>query len=138
MATLQPRQLLQDIAANGKVESSELEALRREFLRDGKINREEADLLVELFKRIERRSPAFETFIYDAVKAHLLADGRISAAETDWLKQMLLRDGALRDAERKLLQELKGEAEDISPEFEACYAACMKMDPPARTSGGRS
>jgi hypothetical protein len=137
MATLQQRQLLQDIAANGKVESNELESLRREFLADGKVGREEADLLVELYKRIERRSPAFQDFVFRAVKMHVLAGGRINADATAWLRQMVLHDGALRDEERKLLNELKGEAREMSPEFEAFFAECMKMSPPARTSGGK-
>src|SRR5207248_633818 len=54
------RQLEDTILANGRVESPELEVLRRELYAGGKIGRREADFLVELHKRVQRKTPAFE------------------------------------------------------------------------------
>jgi hypothetical protein len=129
------RKLEQQILANGKVEGPELEALRRELYADGKVDRAEADFLVALHKRVQRRSPAFEQFFYQAVKDHVLADGNIDAEEAAWLRQMLFADGTIDDAERKLLRELKGEAKQAGPEFEALFAECMRQGPERRTSG---
>jgi tellurite resistance protein len=117
---------MEEILANGKVDTPELETLRRELYADGKIDRREADWLVEMHKRIQRRGPAWEEFFYQAVKDHLLADGTIDAEETAWLRQLILADGLVDTREKKFLHELKGEAKQTSPEFEAFYAQCMK------------
>src|SRR5581483_6896742 len=102
---------------------------------DGKVGRKEADFLVVLHKRVRQRSPGFEQFFYQAIKDHLLADGRISAAETAWLRQMLFADGKIDDEERQFLHRLKGEAQEVSPEFEALFKECMKQPPERHTSG---
>jgi uncharacterized tellurite resistance protein B-like protein len=129
------RQIEQDILANGKVDSHELEVLRRELYADGKIDRAEADFLVELHKRVQHLTPAFEQFFYQAIKDHVLADGRIDAEEAAWLRRMLFADGKIDDRERKLLHELKGEAGQVSHEFEALFAESMKQPPEQHTCG---
>jgi uncharacterized tellurite resistance protein B-like protein len=129
------RQTEQDILANGKVDSHELEVLRRELYADGKIDRAEADFLVELHKRVQHLTPAFEQFFYQAIKDHVLADGRIDAEEAAWLRRMLFADGKIDDRERKLLHELKGEAGQVSSEFEALFADSMKQPPEQHTCG---
>src|SRR6478736_750543 len=121
------RQLEAAILANGRVETPELEALRRELYAAGKIDRRAADFLVELHKRVQRKTPAFEHFFYQAIKDHILADGRIGAGEAAWLRQMLFADGKIGDAERKFLHEVKGEARQVGPEFEALFKECMKQ-----------
>src|SRR5947209_12253892 len=113
------RALEEKILANGRVDTSELEILRRELYADGRIDRKEADFLVELHKRVQNKTPAFEHFFYQAIKAHILEDGRIDTEEAAWLRRMVFADGKVDDQERKLLHELKGEAKHVSPEFEA-------------------
>src|SRR5437660_5857730 len=110
---------MQEILANGKVEGHEVELLRRELYADGKIDRREADNLVELHKRIQRISPGFEDFFYQAIKDHILADGSIDAEETAWLRQMLLDEGKMGDRQKRFLHQLKGEARQVSPDFQA-------------------
>src|SRR5581483_6897711 len=106
----QLREIEQDILANGRVDSAELEELRRQLYAGGKIERPAADFLVELHKRVQHMTPAFEKFFYQAIKDHILGHGRIDAEETAWLRRMLFADGTIDDEERKLLHELKGEA----------------------------
>lgn len=129
------RQLEDTILANGRVETHELEVLRRELYAGGKIDRPAADFLVELHKRVQRKTPAFEHFFYQAIKHHILQDGRVGAGETAWLRQMLFADGKIDDAERKFLHELKGEAREVGPEFEALFEECMKQPQQQHTSG---
>jgi len=129
------RQIEQTILANGRVDGPELEALRRQLYADGKIDRQEADFLVELHKRVQHRTPAFEKFFYQAVKDHILADGRIDVEEAAWLRQMLFADGKIDDQERKFLHELKGEAKQVSPEFESLFAESMKAPQEQHTCG---
>ena len=130
------REIEERVLANGRVEGHELATLRTLLYADGKIDRKKADFLVELHKRAQQRTRGFEQFFYQAIKDHILADGRIGAGETAWLRQMLLADGKIDDEERKFLHELKGEAKEIGPEFEALFRESMKQPPEQHTSGG--
>ena len=55
---LELREIEQVILANGRVDGPELRMLRRELYADGKIDRQEADFLVELHKRVQHMTPA--------------------------------------------------------------------------------
>ncbi|MGL4552673.1 MAG: TerB family tellurite resistance protein [Gemmataceae bacterium] len=120
------RALIEKILANGKVEGQEVEELRRLLYADGKIDRREAEFLIELHKRVERVSPAFEAFFYQAIKSHVLLDGVIDAEEAGWLRRMILADGRVDEREKKLLRELKGEAKGFSPAFQALFDECLR------------
>ena len=80
------RKIEQTILANGRVDGPELDLLRQQLYVGGKIDRPNADFLVELHKRVQHLTPAFEHFFYQAIKDHILADGRIDAEEADWLR----------------------------------------------------
>ena len=129
------REIEQAILANGKVDGPELEALRRRLYAGGKIERPQADFLVELHKRVQHMTPAFDQFFYQAIKDHILANGRIDAEETAWLRQMLFADGKIADEERKFLHELKGEAKEVGREFDALFRESMKQPSEQHTSG---
>ena len=125
----------QEILADGKVESPELERLRTTLYAGGKVNREGADFLVELHKRVQRPNPAFEHFFYRAIKDHMLANGKIGVEATAWLRRMLFADGKFQDEERTFLHELKGEAKHFSQDFEILFHESMKRPPEQRTNG---
>jgi hypothetical protein len=121
------RQLEEDILATGKIDSHQLEALRQRVYAGANVDRRKADFLVELHKRLDYPNRGFEQFFYHAIKDHVLATGRIGAAESLWLKEMLFADGRLDDRERKFLHELKGETRETSPEFDQLYREAMKQ-----------
>ena len=129
------RQIEHAILATGKVDGDELEVLRRQLYAGGKIDRRGADFLVELHKRVQHLTPAFERFFYQAIKDHVVAAGRIDAEEAAWLRRMLLADGRIDDEERKFLHELRGEAREVSREFEALFEESMRQPPEQRTCG---
>lgn len=129
------RKIEHDILANGRVDGNELEVLRRELYAGGQIDRHAADFLVGLHKRVQHLTPAFEQFFYKAIKDHILADGRIDAEEAAWLRQLLFADGKIDDQERKFLHELKGEAKQVSDEFERMLADSMKQPQEQHTCG---
>jgi len=129
------RQVEHDILATGKVDGPELEVLRQHLYAGGNIDRQKADFLVGLYKRVQHRTPAFDQFFYQAVKDHILAHGRIDAEEAAWLRRMLFADGKIDDEERKFLHELNGEAKEVSREFEALFAETMKQPPEQHTCG---
>jgi hypothetical protein len=132
---LRLQEIEQAILAIGRVDGPELEALGRLLYAGGKIERREADFLVELHKRVQHLTPAFEQFFYQGIKDHILAHGRIDAGEIAWLRRMLFADGKFHDEGRKFLHELKGEAGQVSPAFEALFAEAMKQPPEQRTCG---
>jgi hypothetical protein len=132
---LEFQQIEHDILAKGRVDGHEMEALRRHLYAGGTIDRRGADFLVELHKRVQHLTPAFEHFFYQAIKDHILARGRIDAEEAAWLRRMLFADGKIDDQERKFLHELKGEAKQVSRDFEALFAECMKQAPEQHTCG---
>lgn len=132
---LKLRQVEQDIMSTGKVDKAKLEVLRHELYAQGGINRQGADFLVELHKRVQHVTPAFEHFFYQAIKDHILGQGRINPEETSWLRRMLFARGNLNDRERKFLHELKGEAKEISYDFEALFEECMKQPAAQHTCG---
>jgi uncharacterized membrane protein YebE (DUF533 family) len=129
------RQMEHSILAKGRIDGPELEMLRRQLYAGGKIDRQGADFLVELHKRVQHKTPAFEHFFYQAIKDHILAHGRIDAEETAWLRRMLFADGKIDDEERKFLHELKGETGQVGPEFEVLFEESMKQPPEQRTCG---
>jgi hypothetical protein len=129
------RQIEQTILANGRVDGPELDTLRRQLYVGGKIGPRGADFLVELHKRVQHRTPAFEHFFYQAIKDHFLAHGRIDAEDAAWLRRMLFDDGKIDDRERRFLHELKGEAKEISREFEGLFNESMKQPPEQHTCG---
>jgi len=132
---LKLKQIEHDILAVGKVNRTELEALRQNLYADGKIDRAKADFLAELHKRVQHITPAFEDLFYRAIKDHILADGRIDAEKATWLRRMVFTDGVVKDEERRLLHELKGEATEVSREFDALFTECMKQPPEPHTCG---
>lgn len=120
------RELMQDILADGKIDRLDVESLTDLLYTDEVIDREEAEYLVVLQKRVERFSPVFEKFFYQSIKRHVLTDGVISAEETAWLRKVIFHDGKVNDRERKLIRELRGEASEVCPEFEELCLDCGK------------
>jgi hypothetical protein len=116
---LKLQQLMQEVLQNGRVEGHELERLKEELAGDGRIDRSEADFLVELHRRVQRRSPAFEHFFYQMIKRYVLTDGAVNAAEAGWLRGVITGQGKVGENEVRFLRELRGEAKTCSPEFEA-------------------
>jgi len=129
------RELEQRVLGNARIQGQEIEELKKALYVGGTIDRPSADFLVVLRKRAARHAPAFDTFFYQAIKDHVLADGRVSAEEAAWLRQMVLQDGQIHDEDRQFLRQVRGEAKQVSPEFESLFAECMKQPMEQRTSG---
>lgn len=120
------RELSESLLADGRIDGREVESLTILLYEDGRISRAEAEFLVQLHRRVERASPAFDRFYHAALKRHVLADGVIGPDAAGWLRQVLPAGRRVTDAERRLLRELRGEATRTCPEFEALFAECVK------------
>ncbi len=116
------RELMPKILADGKIDPQEVETLFDLIYSDGTIDREEADFLVTLNRRIERVSPSFERFYYAALKKFMLTGGAITSEKAQWLQRVICNDSRINLREMRLLRELKGEATGTCPEFDTLHA----------------
>jgi hypothetical protein len=92
-----------------------------------------------VFAPVTRRGgPVEETHVMTnlrQIEESILANGRVEGHELEALRRELYADGKIDDQERKFLHRLKGEARQVSPEFEALFAECMKQPFEQHTSG---
>lgn len=109
------------VLADGVIEERETEIIKRELLADRKIDREEAEFLLELRAEARRAHDKFHAFVFQVVKKVLLEDGALTAREARWLEQFILTDGRVDERERQLLRELKAESLSTGDEFDALY-----------------
>lgn len=114
------------ILTDNRIDTSEVNMLRDNFFGDDKINQSELDFLQELRSESKSAVKAFDELFIEAAKSHLLADGMISKSEAKWLSKAIKADEKIDDVEKRLLEELKAEAKETSPEFDELYAECMK------------
>ena len=110
------------ILADGYIAEKETELVRKSLLDDGVINKSEAEFLLDLRNSAPRAVLKFHTFVFEAVKMALLADGEITGVEAAWLRKFILADGKVDEAEKALLLDLKASAKKTSPEFDALVA----------------
>ena len=113
------------ILTNGKIEGHEVESLQKAFSADGKIDRPEAEFLLDLYRRTDQIAPAFEKFFCKVIKQHLLSDGTIDSERAAWLRRLIFSDGKVSQREKKLLRELQGEAKEISVQGQALFEECL-------------
>lgn len=123
------REIEERVIANGRVEGHEISMLREVLYADGKIDRQEAEFLVELYKRVPYRTHSFKQFFYNAIKDHILVDGRIGSEEAAWLREMIVADDRFDEEKYKFLHRLRGEIKQLSPEFAAILEG-IKEQPP--------
>ncbi len=125
MADLQ--QLKAEILADGRIDEEEVTRLRDELYADGKIDKEEVEFLIAVRNEAAQVCPSFEQLFFQAVKDNVLADGSIDAEEVSWLRAMLFADGKIDDGEKQFLRQLRSEARQVSPEFQALCDECLKQ-----------
>lgn len=114
------------LLADGSIDDSEVEVIRRELYADGSIDREEADFLVALRNGAKSVCPAFQQLFFAALKQYVLADGNIDPPEANWLREVLFADGTVDDAEKQFLQQLHTQARQVCPEFQQLLDDCLK------------
>src|SRR5262249_49090277 len=112
--------------ADGKIDDREYQIIHDEILADHKINRDEAEFLIDLRREAKSVSPSFDIFVHKVIKKIILADGTISDHEADWLRKWLVAQGRITPIDKALLNDLKNEAKSMSKGFIALYDECMK------------
>lgn len=126
-------QLLQD----RKITENEVAVIRDYIRQDGKLDLDDVKFLVGLLSDADAVTPAFDELFFPALKEVLLADGRITLDEQFYLLKMLYSDGHIRDSEKQFLQELRREAEEVTPAFEALCEEALSAHATNWGLGGR-
>jgi len=119
-------QLRAQLLRDGKITRDEVEVVRDYIEHDGQLDMDDVKFLVELLSEADEVCDAFDELFFPALKHVLLDDGQIGMDEQYYLMKMLYADGHVRDSERQFLQELRGELKQTTPAFEMLYETAMQ------------
>jgi hypothetical protein len=111
---------------DGVISEREALILRREMLADRVVDRPEVEFLLELKRSAKAVAPAFDQLFRQVVKKVVLRDGAVGDAEALWLRRLLFTDNKVSAEEARLLEELKAEARSVGREFEALCRDCAR------------
>jgi hypothetical protein len=127
MSTL--RELKSQILVEGedlRIDDADVALIRERLPADGSMSDEDLMVLAEMRRDARAVCPAFDRIFFPAFKAYILADGVVSHGEQFQLLRLIYGGGGIDPAERKFLQELRAEAQTVTPEFEALYRQAMR------------
>jgi hypothetical protein len=120
------------LLSDRRLHEPEVALLRRAVLRDGVVDQEEIEFLVDLKREAEGVPPSFDDFFYEVVRRGVLKDGTIGDDEARWLRKVISADGKLVAAEAKLVERLWKESRTYGLEFTRLYQECCELNPPPR------
>lgn len=120
-------ELVLSVTADGKVDASEVAALRAEIMDDGKVDRNEAEGLFKINDVCSDNDAGFTGLFVDCISSHVLDDdespGEVDADEAAWLKGQIYGDGTVDDNELALIANLKAKVKGTIPaDLEALFA----------------
>lgn len=114
-------QLLRD----KKITNDEVGIIREYICEDNKLDMDDVRFLIELLSEADEVCPEFDELFFPVLKGVILQDGRIDTSEQFYLLKMLYSDGHVRDSEKRFLEELREEADELTPEFESLCATAL-------------
>ena len=122
---------IQLIAADGKIDGSEIKLLKKSLLSDGKISHEEvtflADLRAALLKKAKKTSAKFDAFYLKSLAESFLGNGVVSAEEVGMIDKYVIGDKSIKNgAKKKFLDGLKKKATMLAPDFDKLYDGLKK------------
>lgn len=115
------------LLADANIDDAEIKVLKKVLYTDGKIDKQEANFLVELRNAYQKKAkgaplnPKFETFFFKAMQDYVLDNGIISKAETTFLRATIYADGKVEDSEKKFMVKLKKAATKTDKSFDSLY-----------------
>jgi hypothetical protein len=122
---------IQIIAADGKVDGSEIKLLKKALYADGKISHEEvtflADLRAALLTKAKKASSKFDAFYLKALAESFLDNGVVSADEVVMIGKYVMNEKSIKNgAKKKFLDGLKKKATTLAPDFDKLYDGLKK------------
>ncbi|MBN2294180.1 MAG: hypothetical protein JXM70_17265 [Pirellulales bacterium] len=112
-------QLRSELLQDGRITDNEVEVIQDHIRSDGRLDLEDVKFLVELLCGAREVCAAFDDLFFPILKEVILEDGRIGQDEQFYVLKMLYTDGHIRENEKQFLRQLRKEAKEINPEFEA-------------------
>jgi hypothetical protein len=122
------RELKSRILVEGEdlqIDDADVALIRERLPADGSVSDDDLMVLAEMRRDARVVCPAFDRIFFPAFKAYILADGVVSLGEQFQILRLLYGGGGIDPAEREFLQELRAEARELTPEFEALYRLAM-------------
>ena len=113
------------LLADGRIDDREVAVLRKRLFAGGGIDEAGLEFMLELRGGAQGVAVAFNQLLFDSLRNFLLADGNLTPYKTSWLRRWIFADGKVDFAEKRLLQELKAGARQVSPDFESFFKQCM-------------
>jgi hypothetical protein len=129
--------LIAEIHEDGKITDAEVEVIREQVHRDGKLDLDDVQFLVNLLSDAREISPAFDELFFPVLKDAILSDGKIDRGEQFYLLKMLYSDGHVRESEKQFLEQLRRDACEVPPEFDQLLEEACKAPPTNWDVGGR-
>lgn len=108
------------LLADGGIDDREVTVLRKELFADGKVDEVELDFLLELKRDAKRVVPAFHFLMIDSLKSCCVEGDAIRPGSVSLLRRWMLA-GKPGYAEKRYLDELRGAAKQVPPDFDALY-----------------
>src|SRR6185503_6171151 len=87
------------LLADGRIDTKEVEIIRKEILADGRVDKAELEFLADLRKSATSTVRVFTELFIRAVKSRMLEDGVISDQEAKWLRKTIFADKQVDDDE---------------------------------------
>ncbi len=115
------------VLADRRITEPEAELIRDGVMKDGVVDRQELEFLVDLKKTASSIHPTFDDFFFKIVKKKVLVDGDISDAEAVWLRTVIYSDRQATETEQEFLQQLKKEARTTGKEFQKLHRDCTQL-----------
>ena len=129
--------LRSELLEDGRITDSEVEVIQDHIHRDGRLDLDDVKFLIELLCEAREVCAAFDELFFPALKEVILEDGCIGQDEQFYVLKMLYSDGHIRESEKQFLLQLREEAKEVTPEFEALCEEAMGAHPTNWDVGGR-
>ena len=113
---------------DGKITPNEVEIIKEHMAADGRLDVEDARLLVELMKDADEVCEEFDALFFPCLREIILQDGRVGLDEQFVLLQMLYSDGEVRDTERRFLTDLYRSVDEVTPEFKQLCETALNCE----------
>jgi uncharacterized tellurite resistance protein B-like protein len=122
-----PRFVKKLMLAEGRITEVEAELLERAIDLEGSVELDEVAFLVALKREAVWVHPRYDTFLFSVLKQVVLHDGKISDAEANWIRKLILADNQITTTESDFVKQLEKEARSYGPQFEKLYELCTRL-----------
>ena len=121
--------VLGELVQDERITKAEVQVIRDYIQADGQLDLDDVRFLVEVLVGAKEVCPEFDELFFPILKQVVLEDGHICQAEQFYLLKMIYSDGHIRESEKKFLHELRDEATEITPDFEALLETVFEAHP---------